>query len=390
MLGTFGETVVLDWGLAKPVGRPEHLKRPDDDGTLRPSSADRSDPTRAGFAIGTPSYMSPEQARGEVEDLGPASDVFGLGATLYCLLTGQAPYAGADTNAIIDCAIRADFQPPRTLRPEIPPSLEAICLKAMARSPQDRFPSARDLAEAIERWLADEPVLAYRTAVTDYSRLVNEHPDEPKYREGLARSRVDLAGVLQVLGRFGEAESQLQQAIDTYRSLVDINEYILSYREGLAGALMRLGRLLATIGRDVDARNTHRIAFEEYERLVIAAPHAQDYRLGMAESIALIGESSFSDVGVAGEPRPDQTALIPPTDAPGSTSPDHVESPRHPIDRMRNDEKIVLPDVGSPAEPVGPSDGLIAGRYRIVRPKGAGAWDSSMSRSTNASAGRSC
>ena len=91
MLGKYGETLVVDWGLAKAVGRAESRERPvTDEPTLHPASASGSAETLPGSALGTPSYMSPEQAAGRLDQLGRASDVYSLGANLYCLLTGKA------------------------------------------------------------------------------------------------------------------------------------------------------------------------------------------------------------------------------------------------------------------------------------------------------------
>src|SRR5262249_9561864 len=90
MLGKYGETLVVDWGLAKTVGRQEGETA--EEATLRPVLKTDSGQTLPGSAVGTPAYMSPEQATGRLERLGPASDVYGLGTTLYCLLTGQAPF----------------------------------------------------------------------------------------------------------------------------------------------------------------------------------------------------------------------------------------------------------------------------------------------------------
>jgi hypothetical protein len=111
--------------------------------------------------MGTPAYMSPEQAEGDLEKLGPRSDVYSLGATLYCLLTGKPPYAG-DPMDVIPRVQRGDFPPPRAIDPSIDRALEAVCLKAMALNPEDRYGSCRALAEEIERWMADEPVTAWR------------------------------------------------------------------------------------------------------------------------------------------------------------------------------------------------------------------------------------
>jgi tRNA A-37 threonylcarbamoyl transferase component Bud32 len=160
MLGQYGETLVVDWGLAKPVGRGEHAPEGGEP-TLRPASASGSAETLAETALGTPAYMSPEQAAGRLDLLGPASDVYGLGATLYCLLTGKAPFAGADVGVILQRVQKGEFAPPRRVKPSAPAALEAVCLKAMALAPGDRYPSARALADEVEQWLADEPVRAW-------------------------------------------------------------------------------------------------------------------------------------------------------------------------------------------------------------------------------------
>ena len=128
---------------------------------MRPASASGSSETVAGTALGTPAYMSPEQAAGRLDQLGPASDVYSLGATLYCLLTGQPPLEG-DVGEVLRRAQRGEFPPPRQVNPSVPAALEAVCLKAMAMKPEDRYASPRALADDVERWLADEPVSAYR------------------------------------------------------------------------------------------------------------------------------------------------------------------------------------------------------------------------------------
>jgi tetratricopeptide (TPR) repeat protein/tRNA A-37 threonylcarbamoyl transferase component Bud32 len=161
MLGKYGETLLVDWGLAKPVGRPEALDGGDEE-TLRPRSGSGVAATHAGTALGTPAYMSPEQAAGRLDLLGPASDIYGLGATLYALLTGQAPFTGSDKGEVLRQVQRGEVVPPRKLMPTTPAALEAVCLKAMALRPEDRYTTALDLAADLQHWLADEPVRAYR------------------------------------------------------------------------------------------------------------------------------------------------------------------------------------------------------------------------------------
>jgi WD40 repeat protein/serine/threonine protein kinase len=159
MLGQYGETLVVDWGLAKPVGRAEKVEGAES--TLRPPSASGSAPTQAGAALGTPAYMSPEQAAGKLDELGPASDVYSLGASLYCLLTGKPPVEEPNLALAVAHVQAGEIRPPRVINPEVPRPLDAVCQKAMSLGPKDRYQSPRDLADDIEHWLADEPVSAY-------------------------------------------------------------------------------------------------------------------------------------------------------------------------------------------------------------------------------------
>jgi eukaryotic-like serine/threonine-protein kinase len=178
MLGKFGETLVVDWGLAKAVGH--ELARSAGEGfeeaTLLPHSGDSSVQTQLGSAIGTPAYMSPEQAAGRPGQLGPASDVYGLGATLYTLLTGRPPVEGRDPAEVLGRVRKGDWAPPRRVKGQTPPALDAVCRKAMALNAGDRYPTALALAADIEAWLADEPVAAYaEPRITRALRWMRRH-----------------------------------------------------------------------------------------------------------------------------------------------------------------------------------------------------------------------
>ena len=154
ILGKHGETLVVDWGLAKAIGRADPSVG---EQTIAPSSSGSSE-TLPGSALGTPAYMSPEQAGGDLDRLGPRSDVYSLGATLYCLLTGKPPFEGDDIGEILRRVQAGDVRAPREVDPSLDKALEAVCTKAMATKPEDRYASCRALAEDVERWMADEPV----------------------------------------------------------------------------------------------------------------------------------------------------------------------------------------------------------------------------------------
>jgi WD40 repeat protein len=133
---------VVDFGLAKLIERGG----PSETGTRQ--------------ILGTPKYMAPEQAQARRDDIGPAADVYALGVILYELLTGRAPYDGETDVEVLRQAIDGNLTPPRHLRADIPRDLEAICLKAMARTPARRYRTAIDLADDLRRFLDGKPTLA--------------------------------------------------------------------------------------------------------------------------------------------------------------------------------------------------------------------------------------
>lgn len=179
MLGDYGETIVVDWGLAKSIeagddSESEHRLSP-----LRSVAAEEVAASTAGKVVGTPAFMSPEQALGWVDKVGPAADIYGLGATLYYILTGRAPFSADASGGISDMlarVIEGRFEPPRQINRRVPKPLAAICRKAMAVKPHDRYRSARALADDVENWLADEPVAAYAEPLPErLSRWSRKH-----------------------------------------------------------------------------------------------------------------------------------------------------------------------------------------------------------------------
>jgi serine/threonine-protein kinase len=156
MLGDYGEVYVLDWGIAKLLSDPSvpETERVTLDGPDRPSG-----PTEGVTApmVGTAGYMSPEQISGAPEAADPASDVYALGAILFELLTLKLLHEGSDADAVKSTLLGVDARPSvRAPERDVAPELEQICVRATAHDPRERLPSAREIHEAIERYLDGE------------------------------------------------------------------------------------------------------------------------------------------------------------------------------------------------------------------------------------------
>src|SRR5207248_4328194 len=146
-----GEPHLTDFGLARLVERESTV-------------------TRTKEVLGTPSYMAPEQAVGETKNLTSATDVYGLGAVLYQLLTGQPPFAGGTTYETIRLLLDKEPRPPRSLNPKVDRDLSAICLKCLEKDPKRRYSTALALAEDLEHWLKHEPIRAKRSGFLTHGR----------------------------------------------------------------------------------------------------------------------------------------------------------------------------------------------------------------------------
>ena len=148
VLGDFGEVVVLDWGLAKLLNEPDL----DDHSPASRLYAAHLNLTIQGQAIGTPGYMAPEQAAGRPELVDRRTDIYGLGAILYEILAGHPPFTGSDTKEVMRRVREEEPLPPSSVNPLAPEALEQICLKAIRKTPSNRYESAADLAKEVQLW----------------------------------------------------------------------------------------------------------------------------------------------------------------------------------------------------------------------------------------------
>jgi serine/threonine-protein kinase len=275
IVGRYGETLVVDWGLAKPTGRVESGTDAGQQ-TPIPSPPRGCAGTLPGYALGTPAYMSPEQAEGRPDRLGPRSDVYGLGATLYSILTGKPPFVGPDPKIILARVSAGEFSRPRQVDPGVPVALEAICLKAMALDPEGRYATPRSLGEDIERWLADEPVLAY------------PEPLPARAMRWVRRRKqwVAAAAAILILTLLGLAIHDQQIAREKARTA----DQLVMTRDALRELLKVAGENLAFVPNAERLREyLARLVLDRYQRLGDQFPTDPGVRLETAQVFRVIG-----------------------------------------------------------------------------------------------------
>ena len=346
MLGRYGETLIVDWGLAKVIGKADIIPAPvegDQEPNLAEGSGTRtfSNDTLPGTTIGTPTYMSSEQARGCIDELGPTSDVYSLGATLYELLTGRVAFTGEKAADVIAQVLEGDFPSPRTILRSLPAPLEAICLKAMALSPEQRYATVRALAQDLEHWLADEPVAAYpERRLERLARWLRQHRTWT-YAAGAALIGISLAATIGVVvveqGRRREAEARelaqtnfrmanravrdyltsvsqntllkeqdtldnrglrrelLKTALKYYQEFVEQRSDDPQLRQELAEAHFHLGEIAGEIGTTEEVVRSFEEARLVWEELAAATPNDPELQGHLARCHLSIGERLTAD-----------------------------------------------------------------------------------------------
>lgn len=339
VLGDFGEVIVLDWGLAKLVGEPELDASPtksdgDDTKSISVSGDVDATKTQAGQVMGTPGYMAPEQAAGDVNRIDAKTDVYALGCILFCILTGKPPHRNKDVIKLLLSIIDGPAPQVRQLEPRASAALNAITAKAMAKSPDDRYANAADLAHDVERWLADEPVSAYREPLpTRMLRWAKRHKpvvaatgallmtttigllistilirgEQQRTQAALNQAesnfRTSMAAVEEMLKQVGQEDLKnvpqmeqvrqdlLEKALQFYRGFLKEKPRDPALRFEMARTYYQVGRILQILERHDEAATEYRHAMSLCEELATAAPEPAKYRRQSAVISIDLGET---------------------------------------------------------------------------------------------------
>jgi len=295
-----GTPKIADFGLAKQL-------------------ASDSRHTYTGDVMGSPSYMSPEQARGATAQIGPPCDIYSLGAILYELLTGRPPFLGQDTMETLVLVLHEDPLPPRRLTPRVPRDLETIALKCLDKSPRARYASAAELAEDLERFLAGRPVLARPAGIVE--QTIKWARRRPAWAALIAVTMVSAATLVsygawknrQLSAALSAEQSQRLRAEGNFRKALDVADRRLTragqdpqrllaeelsfydeirkqpgsdaqilYERGLAAR--RAGDILRLMGNVPQSEHAYAEAIRLLEGLAATVPESEDYRRDLAAS----------------------------------------------------------------------------------------------------------
>jgi tetratricopeptide (TPR) repeat protein len=273
LVGAFGETVIIDWGLAKELGGATESAR-----GARPSehTALIASATVTGIALGTAAYMAPEQARSANVDA--RADVYALGTMIYEVLSGALPYEGASSEAVLAQLLAGPPTPLRDRAPDLPADLVAIVDKAMARDPDARYPTARELGVELRRFASGSLVEAHTYSFASLlRRWVTRHRATLLVAAALVAALVvtSIVSVRRIVGErdradaaAGRAEDARQAAVAQRSAAEEVIDYVVF---DLKERLEPLGRLelLAGVGSQVE--RYYRSSTARGERLAPAA-----------------------------------------------------------------------------------------------------------------------
>jgi eukaryotic-like serine/threonine-protein kinase len=332
-------------------------------GATRESGAG-PDGTMQGQLLGTPAYMAPEQARGQHDRVDERTDIYGLGAILYEVLTGSPPFTAPQSTEIIRKVVHENPAPPHERVPGVAPALEAICLKALSKDPAGRYRTATELAHEVQRFVADEPVNAYPEPwTTKLLRWARRHRVAVSTAAGLLCTATIALGVSAVLiaRERNEAEAQglqAREAVNLLTQVADISfdeqldplqkkflEKALAYYDNFTSraaddasvklehgrAYQQMGDIQRKLGRLGDSEKSYRRSLEFLEPLAVAAGAGHDVKRSLARTRALLGDLLVRRGADAGQSDllydqalAVQQALADPQKNPAATTEDHL------------------------------------------------------------------
>ncbi|RME26851.1 MAG: protein kinase [Deltaproteobacteria bacterium] len=275
MVGAYGEVLLVDWGLAKVLAEPESDPLTSGDDISSPWVAERGTRTRHGVVVGTPAYMSPEQARGETDRVGIRSEIWSLGGVLYTILYGRPPYRGRSKDVLRRVARRP---PPAIEGVPVPEQLVEIWRRCMRMDPDDRYPDTQAIIDDIDAWIEGT-----RTRQRALEKVAEARARLPELQEAKkaalttgerARAAVralrhtdSLATKEAAWALEQEAERLADRVENLYLEIATRARLALAERPGLAEARQLLADVYRERAEDAEARGNHKAA-REYRALL--------------------------------------------------------------------------------------------------------------------------